>query len=47
MFLKNDLIQEILVMYLEGVAVQDILDYTDVSSKDLEDVLDCYLPYLT
>ena len=35
------------MMYLEGVSMQDILDYTEVSSKDLEDVLDCYLPHLT
>jgi len=41
-----EVIEQMLCMYMEGMAVQDISGYFGLSEAEVNDILDRYAPYL-
>ena len=43
---RHEFLEEILCMYCKGMAVEEISAYLNVSSNDVNEILDWFAPYL-
>jgi len=46
MFYEKRILEEVLVMYLMGASVDEISAYVKLGSREVNEILDCYVQYL-